>query len=49
MTDEDNNASGMGRRTVLQTAGVAVLAGLAAGSMPTSAVAMRSPIGRRGC
>ncbi len=39
MTDEDHNASDMGRRAVLQTAGVAVIVGLAAGSMPTSAVA----------
>ena len=32
MTDEDHNASDMGRRAVLQTAGVAVIVGLAAGS-----------------
>jgi quinol monooxygenase YgiN/catechol 2,3-dioxygenase-like lactoylglutathione lyase family enzyme len=39
MTDEDHNASDMGRRTMLQTAGVAVIAGLAAGGMPTAAAA----------
>ena len=39
MTDEDHNASDIGRRAMLQTAGVAVIAGLAAGAMPTPAAA----------
>jgi catechol 2,3-dioxygenase-like lactoylglutathione lyase family enzyme len=37
MTDQDHKASEIGRRAVLQTAGVAVLAGLAAGGMPAAA------------
>jgi catechol 2,3-dioxygenase-like lactoylglutathione lyase family enzyme len=39
MIGQDHHATEMGRRTMLQTAGVAVIAGLAAGSMPTAAAA----------
>jgi catechol 2,3-dioxygenase-like lactoylglutathione lyase family enzyme len=37
MTDQLHNASEIARRVVLQTAGVAAIAGLAAGGMPTAA------------